>query len=60
MQICQIWRFLEKHMTRTLQHSKKKKSAVHSLLVTKADLWAAFSLSGMFTLVVMLGLSVVP
>ena len=47
-------------MTRTLQHSKKKKSAVHSLLVTKADLWAAFSLSGMFTLVVMLGLSVVP
>jgi hypothetical protein len=26
MQICQIWRFLEKHMTRTLQHSKKEKN----------------------------------
>ena len=39
-------------MTRTPQRSKSKK-AVRSLPVFKADLWAAFFISRLFTLVVM-------
>ena len=40
MQIPRIWKFLEAHMTRTLQHSKK--FAVHSLPITQAAPWAVF------------------
>ena len=42
MQIPQIWRFLETHMTRTPHHSKKKKSAVHGLPLTQAAVGGFF------------------
>ena len=45
-------------MTRTPQRSKSKR-AVRSLPVFKADLWAAFFISRLFTLVVMLALSMI-
>ena len=58
MQIRRIWEVLGIRMTRTPQRSKSKK-AVRSLPVFKADLWAAFFISRLFTLVVMLALSMI-
>ena len=46
-------------MTRTLLRSKRKR-AVHSLPVFQADPWTAFFISRLFTLVVMLALSMIP
>ena len=59
MQIRLIWEFLETRMTRTPLRSKREK-AVHSLPVFKADPWTAFFISRLFTLVVMLALSMIP
>ena len=42
MQIPQIWRFLETHMTRTPHHSKKKRSAVHGLPLSQAAVGGFF------------------
>ena len=51
--------FGETHMTRTHHHLKKKKSAVHGLPLTQAAVGGILS-SGVFTLVGMLRLSLIP
>ena len=58
MQIPWIWSLLETRMTRTPHHLKKKKSAVHGLPLTQVAV-GGFLFSNMFTLVGMLGLSLV-
>ena len=57
MQIRRIWEFLGIRMTRTLQHSKQRKGCPQPVNF-KADQWTAFFRSPhLFTLVIMLALS---